>query len=331
MYDVITFGSATLDFSIMMPDNLIVKQRKSVSGKAYQIDLGSKADIKDIYFGFGGGGVNTAITFKKQGFRVAYCGKVGEDTPGNEVIEFLEAYGIDTSLIKKTKTKYTNNSVILDNPKEDRTVLAYRGAAEFLSEEDLPKDLQSKWFYLAPLSGKLSKLTFNILSLAKENNIKTAVNFGNSQIKMPKARIKEILSKTDVLILNKEEAALLTGVNYKNEKKIIEAIVKMHAGINVITKGEDGVVVIAENKIYEAKLNKFKVVDETGAGDAFGSGFISGLIQQSDIEYCICLGLTNSKYAISTRGATTGLLSKKDNYLVEKEKIKIKVSNAQNT
>jgi sugar/nucleoside kinase (ribokinase family) len=258
---------------------------------------------------------------------VSYCGKVGEDTPGNEVVEFLDAYGIDTNLIKKTKTKYTNNSVILDNPKEDRTVLAYRGAAELLLEEDLPKDFQAKWFYLAPLSGKLSKLTQNILDLAKENNIKTAVNFGNSQIRMSKSKVKEILNKTDVLILNKEEAALLTGVNYKNEKKIIEALIGMHKGINVMTKGEDGVIVIAENKIYEAKLNKFKVIDETGAGDAFGSGFISGMIQQSDIEYCICLGLTNSKYAISVRGATTGLLSKKDNYLVEKEKIKIKIRN----
>jgi sugar/nucleoside kinase (ribokinase family) len=101
----------------------------------------------------------------------------------------------------------------------------------------------------------------------------------------------------------------------------------MHQGINVMTKGRDGVVVTENGKIYEAKTSNFKVIDETGAGDAFGSGFISGLINRSDTQYCVKLGLVNAKYAISTRGATTGLLSKKDNYLVEKEKIKVSVRN----
>ena len=325
MYDVITFGSAALDLSAMMPAAAIARQKKSISGKAYMINLGSKLDLKDIYFGFGGGGVNTALTFKKQGFQVAYCGGVGEDIPGKEIVEFLEKQGIETQLIKRIQDKYTNHSVILDNPNEDRTVLAYRGASESLNEEDLPYRVQSKWFYLAPLSGKLSHLTEKILELARENNIKTAVNFGNSQLRMKK--MKKILESIDVLILNKEEAALFTGINYKQEQKIIESLAVKHSGITVMTKGREGVVVIGDGKIYEAKLKPFKVIDETGAGDAFGSGFISGLIQKSDLEYCIRLGLTNSKYAISERGATTGLLEKKDNYLVEKEKIKVQIKN----
>jgi ribokinase len=326
MYDVITFGSATLDLSVMMPDELIVCPRKTTSQKKYVIKAGSKIDLKDIYFGFGGGGLNTASAFKNQGFEVAYCGAIGDDIPGREIIEFLDKQGIDVHLVQKIQVlgKYTNHSVILDNSKTDRTVLAYRGASELLSEENLPYQLQAKWYYLAPLSGKLSHLTQNILDLAKENNIKTAVNFGNSQLRMKK--MKPLLEKIDVLILNKEEASFFTGIDYKKEEKIIEALANKHKqGINVMTKGADGVIVIADGKVYEAKLKPFKVIDETGAGDAFGSGFISGLIQKSDIVSCICLGLTNSKYAIKTRGATTGLLIKKDNYLVEKEKIKVQV------
>lgn len=325
MFDVVTFGSATLDIEILMPKESIRPDKKSPSGKAYYFNLGSKQDVKDMYFGFGGGGVNTAVTFKRQGFRVAYCGMVGNDMPGREIIEYLDEMEVNTSFIKNTKEKYTNNSIILDNAKEDRTVLAYRGASELMSQGDLPNDLQSKWFYLAPLSGKLSNITEDIISLAQANNIKIAANFGNSQLKMPKSRIKKILENIDVLILNKEEASVLTGIDYKKEQKIMEELVIMHQGITVMTKGKDGVAVIENKKIYEAKLNKFKVIDETGAGDAFGSGFISALIRQSDIEYCIKLGLTNSKYAISTKGATTGLLSARDNYLVEKEKIKVKV------
>jgi ribokinase len=325
MFDIVTFGSATYDISVTMPDSLIEKDNKYISGKAYCLNLGSKIDVADMHFGFGGGGINTATTFKKQGFKVAYCGTVGEDIPGKEVIEYLDNLGVVSTFVKKTKTKWTNNSLILDNPKEDRTVLAYRGASEMFSKKDINSKLLAKWFYLAPLSGKLSNVTDDVISFAIKNRIKIAANFGNSQLRMGAAKMKSWLSKIDVLILNKEEAAILTNVGYGDERDIIKKISEMHNGISVITKGEDGVAVIDSSKIYEAKLKKFNVVDETGAGDAFGSGFISGLIKTGEIEYAIRLGLTNSKYAIATKGATTGLLSTKENKLVEKEKIKVNI------
>ena len=326
MFDVVTFGSAALDIEVLMPKNIIREDNKSIAGKAYCFNLGSKLDVKDMYFGFGGGGVNTATTFKKQGFKTAYCGMVGQDISGKEIIEYLNGQGIDSSLVKTTKEKLTNNSVIMDNATEDRTVLAYRGASELLGGKDLPKDLQAKWFYLAPLSGKLSGATEDILDLARKNGVKTAVNLGNSQLKMPKPKLKGILEKIDVLILNKEEASILTKTKYSEEQEISLRLSRMHAGINVMTKGKDGVTVTDGKKVYEAKLKKFKVIDETGAGDSFGSGFISGLIKTGDIEYSIKLGLTNSKYALLARGATTGLLSEKDDHLVEKEGIKVKQS-----
>jgi sugar/nucleoside kinase (ribokinase family) len=327
MFDIVTFGSATYDISVQMPDSVIEKDRRFISGAAYCLNLGSKIDVTDMHFGFGGGGINTATTFKKQGFKVAYCGTVGNDIPGQEIIEYLDGIGVVSKFVRKTKNKWTNNSLILDNPKQDRTVLAYRGASELFSKKDIDKELLAKWFYLAPLSGKLSSITEDVISFALKNRIKIAANFGNSQLRVNASKMKSWLSKIDVLILNKEEAALLSGIDYGNEQGIIRKIAEMHNGISVITKGKEGVVVIGGDKIYEAELDNFKVIDETGAGDAFGSGFISGLIKTKEIESAIRLGLVNSKYAISTLGATTGLLSEKDKKLVEKEKIKVSVRN----
>lgn len=325
MFDIVTFGSATYDISVQMPDSLIEKDKRFFSGLAYCLNLGSKIDVMDMHFSFGGGGINTVTAFKKQGFKVAYCGAVGDDIPGEEIIKYLDSIGVVSKFVKKTKTKWTNNSLILDNPKQDRTVLAYRGASELLSKKDIKKELQAKWFYLAPLSGKLSNITEDVIAFAVKKRIKIAINFGNSQLKVSAAKMKNWLSKIDVLILNKEEAAILTNIDFSNEQGIIKKIAEMHNGVNVITKGEDGVVVTSGGNIYEAKLNKFKVIDETGAGDAFGSGFVSGLIKAGEIEYAVKLGLVNSKYAISVRGATNGLLSEKDKKLIEKEKIKINI------
>ncbi len=325
MFDIITFGSATWDISFILSGKKNVRDNADlIIDKGIYFNLGSKINVEDMYFSFGGGGLNTATTFQRQGLKVAYCGSVGDDIPGKEVILYLKENGINYSLVKKA-LKPTNNSVILHIPGEDRTILVYRGASEMLklSEADWKK-MKSKWFYLAPLSGKLNVLTEELVYFAQKNNIKVLANLGNSQILMGQQKLKKILDRVDVLLLNKEEASLLTGVDYKKEEEIVLKTNQMHQGLNVITKGEDGVVASDGKMIYQAKLKRFKVVDTTGAGDSFGSGFVSGLIKSNnDIEYAIKLGLTNSKYCLLEKGATSGLLAAKDNYLVEKEDIRV--------
>ncbi|HNP79722.1 MAG TPA: carbohydrate kinase family protein [Candidatus Pacearchaeota archaeon] len=325
MLDIITFGSATWDISLKISAKRVKDEADLILDRGIFFNLGSKIDVDDMYFSFGGGGINTATAFKNQNFKVAYCGSIGNDIPGKEIIEYLEEKKINSSFVVK-KDKPTNNSVIFHIHDEDRTVLAYRGASELLSKQDVDWDkLKASWFYLAPLSGKLSSMTEEIIDFAKKQGIKVLINFGNSQLKMSKPKIKNILSKADILLLNKEEAALLTKVKYGKENEIIKEINKLHQGINVITKAEEGVIVSDNNNVYEAKLKRFKIIDKTGAGDSFGSGFLSGLIKsKGDIECAMKFGLVNSKSCLSVRGATNGLLKEEDNYLISKENIKIK-------
>ncbi|MFZ3054896.1 MAG: hypothetical protein WA091_02865, partial [Minisyncoccales bacterium] len=79
MFEIITFGSATWDIYLKTEKEHVLKSVKVPSGTAIGFDLGAKIDINDMYFSFGGGGMNSAHTFKKQGFAVAYCGSVGSD------------------------------------------------------------------------------------------------------------------------------------------------------------------------------------------------------------------------------------------------------------
>jgi len=144
---------------------------------------------------------------------------------------------------------------------------------------------------------------------------------------MGRGCIKGLLARIDVLILNFEEAAAMAGANCADEISIIKRIVHMHSKINVITKGKDGAIIIAGGKIYEAKLKPFKVVDVTGAGDAFASGFMSGMMASgNDIEYSMKLALVNAKHCLSSRGSE-GLSAKQDRRLIEQENIKIRIKN----
>lgn len=315
-YDVITFGSATWDIFLKLKNFQVVKNRKFITGKGACFNLGSKVDAQDIYFSSGGGGTNTAATFSRQGLKTTFCGRVGKDIAGQEIIEELTKMGINCQLVLRTDLAPTNHSVILNIPRQDRTILVYRGASEFLCKADIPwGKLKARWFYLAPLSGKLCNITEDIINFASKNKIKVALNPGNSQLSLSKRNIKKILNKVDILILNQEEASLLAEVPYQKEKEIFKKIDELHPGIVIMTKGPEGVVVSDGKSLYRARSPKIKVVDSTGAGDSFGSGFVSGFIKSNGgIKYAIQLGVANAVSCLKKQGAKDGLLKKGDKF-----------------
>lgn len=314
MFDIITFGSAAWDIFIKPQEFKRIEDKKFLTGKGICFNLGSKVDISDVHFSSGGGGTNTAATFALQGLKVAYCGKVGDDISGREIIEELKNRKINTDFIVKTKLKPTNHSIVINTTKEERTILVYRGASELLAKKEIPfEKLETKWIYLAPLSGSFSNLFETLVNFSKKKGIKIAANLGNSQLSLKKELLSKIIKKLDILILNQEEASILTGISYNEENEIFEKIDEMCDGIAIMTKGEGGVSVSDGEFIYSAKSYNIKIVDKTGAGDAFSSGFVCGYIKSNgDIEYGIQLGTENAKSCISKLGAKTGLLSQND-------------------
>ena len=330
MFDVITFGSATWDIFIRDKELYSKKSDGFVSGKGVFFPLGSKINIDEIHFFSGGGGTNSAASFSSQGIKTAYCGMLGWDPAGDYVIKDLKKFKISTDLILRTDKKATNHSIVLSVPGKDRTILIYKGASELLSFKDIPwnrikKSLsqrKKRWFYLAPLSGKLISLFEKIISFAFENNIKTAVNPGNSQLRMPRKKLFSILGKTDVLILNREEASILSGVSYKKEKEIFKKIMSFYPGIFVMTKGTEGALISDRNFIYTIGILDSKVEDRTGAGDSFASGFVSGIIKGQKIEESIQLASANSTSCLGKWGAKNGLLKRNVGF----KKIKIEKS-----
>ena len=321
MYDVITFGSATWDIFLKLDKFKTIKSNKFARGQGFCLDLGSKIDVKEIFLFSGGGGTNAAATFASQGFKTAFCGTIGNDIFGKEIIEEFKKLKIDTQFIFKTKLKPTNLSVIFNTgPKKDKTIIAYRGAAGFLNKRIIPwNKLKAKWFYLAPLTGEPADMGEEIVNFAYKNKIKIAFNPGKYQLSLE--NLKRIIKKVDVLFLNKEEASLLTKVSYNKEREIFKKLDQICPGI-VIMGFSKGTTVSDGKRLYQAKASKVKIADKTGAGDAFASGFVSGFIKRGNIEYAIQLGLANSGACMQEFGAKNGLLNK--NAFLPKAEIKIR-------
>ncbi len=136
---------------------------------------------------------------------------------------------------------------------------------------------------------------------------KLAFNPSSYLIKENPSSVKKILKLTDVLIFNKEEAELLCG--YKNMKELLKICHTFGPKIVVITDGRNECYVSDTHFLYSTKPRKVKIKETTGAGDAFASSFITGLIIRNDIEFAIRLGLTNSESVIQHIGAKEKLLS----------------------
>ena len=145
-----------------------------------------------------------------------------------------------------------------------------------------------------------------------EKRLWQALNPGNTQFELPKKVWQSVLKSIDILILNQEEAAMLTGVQFEKESEIFKKMKGMTKGIIVMTKGPAGLVVSDGKFKYSAGILKEKrMVDRTGAGDAFGSGFLSGFIKKNgDIPYAIQFGSANATGCIEEFGAKNGILTK---------------------
>ncbi len=326
MYDVITFGSATKDYFLTLKKETynIKENKNSITGEDLVFPLGSKIEVSNLFGSTGGGGTNSAVTFAKQGLKTAYVGSVGKDESGKEIIKVLKEKGVKTNFINKTEDFQTAYSAVLSIPEKERTILIYRGACHYMEESDIPwkKIKDTKWFYLAPISEESVKITEPIINFAGKNNIKVAANLSKDQINLGLENLKPILSNLKALLLNEEEATLLSGI--KDNKKGLKKLVNYIDGVVVITKGEKGLIAGDKEKIWKAGVPDTKVVEKTGAGDSFGSAFVSGLIKGKDIESSIQLGIANASSCIREKGTKNGLLKKDDWGNIPKVKVNTK-------
>jgi len=115
-------------------------------------------------------------------------------------------------------------------------------------------------------------------------------------------------------VLNEGEAATLTGISFENPEKVFKALDDLVPGIVAVTSGDKGATVSDGKSIYTAGIfPEQRIVDRTGAGDAFGAGFVAGLMRSGgDIKYSIRLASANATSVVENLGASEGALTKEE-------------------
>ena len=323
MYDIICVGSATVDvFAKTECDLITINSPKNGTEELIAYPSGSKILMKELDFQIGGGGTNTAVAASRLGLRAAYLGNLGNDDNGKKVISMLSQENVE--FVGTITDDMTNYSIVLDSQCNDRTILAYKDASEKLKYGLIDKDkIAAKWFYFCAMDVKvLEKLT----KLAVKRNIKIAFNPSNYLAEKGSDNIKNILKYTHALILNNEEAELLVGRG--SIPLLLHRLSKLGPKIVIITMGSEGAEILYADTIYHANTKKIKPVETTGAGDAFGASFISGLIIENSIIKALQLASANASSVISHIGAKNHLLTlKQAQKTIKKINIKVETTN----
>lgn len=301
---ILSFGAATQDVFLT---GKALHARRDVRTRDYveQFPLGAKIDVDSVHFDTGGGATNAAVTFARQGLQSGYVGKIGHDPAGAEVIRVLRREGVATDRVVTDPKLTTGYSTLLVAQNGERTILTHRGASHELKAKDIAiRTLEADWFYISSLAGNMDLLG-KLLKHANGHGIQVALDPGAGELAQTK-KLRALLPLITVLKANAEELRVLFGgADLRDTVKRAEGVCPYVVGTN----GPAGSYAAVAGRLFQAgSYQNVKVLDRTGAGDAFGSGFIAALAKGLPLEDALTLASANATSVVAKFGAKAGIL-----------------------
>lgn len=308
MFDILSIGHATIDFFWGLdPKTVPVVWSNRRKDSYVCLDFADKTPARSISWSLGGNAVNSGLGLARLGVNAALLTEVGDDEWGQLVRRELSKESLNLDFFKISPGKVTDLSAIL-TLKGERTIISYHHPRAY----ELPKNFpQTKWVYLTSLGAKFSTFHRGLIALLDRESVQLAYNPGTYELLAGIEVNREIIRKTAVLIVNREEAGELVGRKpMVVDNNLLKELGQLGAGIVVITDGKNGSFAYDQERFYHQGIYPVKRVEMTGAGDSFSAGFLAALIYQKDLSEALKWGTINSASVIQHVGSTKGLLTR---------------------
>jgi sugar/nucleoside kinase (ribokinase family) len=315
-YDVVGLGSCTLDLIFEVDDimRLDIVDRDKTEKKYICIENSSKLNVKTVKSYPGGSAANISCDLSNIGFKTAYIGGIGDDTAGDTCLVDLQNHHVDTSGVKIFSEDSTAHSVILINSAyKDRSILAYKGANDLFSQENIPKEMlqNTRCFVWTSLTsdngiGAIRKC----IEITKSKGGLIAAAPSISIIKKRLSDAIELMHFADITSLNDEEIEEITGI----KQDLHAAMAKLFKwGVKIVnlTLGNKGQWISDGKTLIKTKPPKIQgIMDTTGAGDATMSGIIYGVLENKSLHDTSIIAASLSAMEIEATGVRIGLPDK---------------------
>lgn len=288
MYDLISVGNVSID---------VYYKGKSLThnGERFQLAIGGKYFCDFFSIEVGGGGANVAIGLANFGYKVALLGRICDNFFTKTVLDRLKNKKVSTEYCLVEKN-YFNISTVLLSETGEKTIVNYRTQEKgFLNNSKHIKQLMNtKAVYMGNLADVELADREKVLKLLKEKKVTTIVNLGVKDCRQPTEEIVKLLENVGVLILNAHEFADVVKKLYKDmdfKKNLIQEYSFLKNKVVILTDGENGSYGYTNEKVYFQEPRKVdKIVDATGAGDAYTAGFIAEYLKSKDIAKAMANG-----------------------------------------
>ena len=299
---MLSIGTATQDVFLVGGD--IFKPLCDHGVCFEHLPLGAKLDLENVVFSTGGNAGNAAVTFARQGLHSQFMGIMGNDVPAEVVLRELDHESVDTSHVHQADRYVTGYATLLLAPTGERTVLVYHGTP--LHEHgdlDLTALSDADWLYISSVGSM--ELLERIISHAAKHDTKVAFNPSARELKQA-AKLRTLLDDVTVLIANKEEMTQI--VEGKTTEELIRHATNLVPYV-LLSDGPKGALATDGKTLVKAGLYEdVKVIDRTGAGDAFGSGFVAMVAQGKPLGEAVTFASANSTSVVGQIGAKKGIL-----------------------
>ena len=294
-FDVICFGALNVD-------------------KLYKVNRIAAADEESEILDFkeapGGSAANTAVGLARLGVRTGFIGKVSADREGRMLIQAFIDEGVNTDGI--IVSEYGRSGIVIGfvDERGERALYVDPGVNSSIdfSEIDLEYASQADIIHLTSFVGEKS---FQAQKRLVEELPQVSVTIDPGMIYARK-RLEEmapLLKRCLVFFPNEHEIKLLTGKDYREGA---EFLLDMGVKIVAVKLGSRGCYVTDGEENHLIEPFKIKVVDSTGAGDAFCAGFLYGIINNRTLRECGILGNFVASRTLTEMGARNGLPKKDD-------------------
>lgn len=302
-FDVIAVGDATLDTFVKVKD-IIVVPRKEEHNAMICLPYADKVLVESFEQQVAGNAANNAIGSARLGLKSAFYSIVGNDDSGKKILAAMKREGVSLKYLRIDRAKPTNYTIVI-NYDGERTQLIYRLDRNY----KLPKLNHTRWVYYTAVGKNHVDMESDIVSFVKANDTKLAFNPGDYQLARGVGALGKVLSATTVLFVNKEEGYKLVGQCEACD--LLKKLSELGPKIVVVTDGSKGAYAYDGKDAYHMRVYPVKLVEMTGAGDSFATGFMAALYHGEEIYEALRWGTANSASVISFVGPQKGLLNKK--------------------
>ncbi len=311
--DVLAVGDIVTDAFIKLIDDQ-AQTYENEHGKWIAMQFGTKLpfDHAEVLEAVGNAS-NAAVAFSRLGLSTAFETNVGGDQAGRDMIAQLNKEGVDHRFVHVNPDKKSNYHYVLWY-KEERTILIKHEEYDYHWPHFRPAEVP-RWIYFSSISQHAMPYHDQVADWLEENqDVKLAFQPGTFQMEAGTERLKRIYARSEVLILNREEAVLVTGGDYDDVHGLLDRLHALGAKTAVVTDGPAGAYASDGYKRFQMPLypDPAPPYERTGAGDAFASTLVAALAKGHNLESALQWAPINSMSVVQKTGAQAGLLNEHD-------------------